>query len=74
MSLNPAENWIFEVKSNSETTSEQLQINLQKVQNNDFFGHKHDQITGNNFGKCVNILLFFGPRSLNMALKVLKPI
>ena len=32
------------------------------------------KITGNNFGKCVNIVLFFGPRSLNMTLKVLKPI
>ena len=45
-------------QNNPQTTSEQIQINFQKVQNNDFLGHKNDQITGNNFGKCVNILFF----------------
>ena len=62
---------IFEVKNNSQSTSEQLQINLQKVKMNDFFCPKNDQITGNKFGKSVNFIASFWPKSLNRAFKVL---
>ena len=65
---------IFEVKNNSQTSSEPLQTNLQKVKMNDFFCPKNDQITGNKFGKSVNFIALFWPKSLNRALKSLKPI
>ena len=34
----------------------------------------HGQITGTNFGKSVDFWLYFGPKTSNIASKVLKPI
>ena len=61
-------------KNNAQTTSEHLQNNFQKVKKNDFFGPENGQITGTNFCKSVDFLFYFGPKSPNIASKVVKPI
>ena len=45
-----------------------------KKSKNDFFGPENGQITGTNFGKSVDFCVYFGPKSSNIASKVLKPI
>ena len=58
------------MQENFWTSSKQLS----KSPKNDFFGPQDGQITGTNFDKSVDFWLYFGPKSSNIASKVLKPI
>ena len=48
------ENWSFKAKNNAQTASKQLQTRFQKFQKTIFLATKKGQITGINFGKCVD--------------------
>ena len=60
-------------KTNIQTTSEQLQTNFKKTKN-DFFDPKNGQIMGTKYVTSDDFQMYFGLKTSDIAIKVLKPI